>query len=222
MTCRIAVRHRATADVDVVTEDPEVVAAAAPAVANLIDAGVGELVEGSPTAAVYVDGTRVEIIETSPIEDHDAAEVEPERARLFVLAHRWGFDSAEELTIGVAETSFRVTLPVATPAALVAMKLHAFEDRQDARKQASDAWDIYRLLETHNQGGRMAGGFADAPAGLTALVGAAVQRVFVENPTRTRNRVRDYGQPQWAGILTEDVMRDLGHELAEALSVRLT
>ena len=42
----------------------------------------------------------------------------------------------------------RVTAPFATPAALVAMKLHAIETRHGVGqdKRAGDAWDLYRIL----------------------------------------------------------------------------
>lgn len=217
VTCRLAERHRATADVDVVTEDRDVVAASGSAVENVLAAGVANRMPNASPATIVVDGTKVEIIETAPLDEESAAAVEPERDRLFVLAHRWALDSAEQLRVGVIGTPFAAALPVATPSALIAMKLHAFEDRREPEKQASDAWDLYRLLEAYNRAGQMATAFARSPSGLSPIVLRAIRRVFVDDRTRTRNRVRDYGEPEWAGVMTEGVMRNLGEELIEAL-----
>lgn len=68
----------------------------------------------------------------------------PTKDALFVAAHVWALDTSIPLTIVAgARPNVRATAPFAIPAALVAMKLHAIEDRSETRgleKRAGDAW----------------------------------------------------------------------------------
>jgi hypothetical protein len=223
VTCRLATAHRATADVDFVADDPAasdrptILAATASAADNVVAAGVAEREEGVATVRLRIDGTKVEIIETSPVAPEDSALIEPELARLFVLAHRWALESATTCRIGVVGSPVEVEVPVATSAALVAMKLHALQDRSDDRKRASDAWDLFRLMDAHSQRPEFAPCFAAAPDGLTQLVQQAVARCLRDDATRTRRWMVAYGDPAWAAQATEQALIDVADEFARVV-----
>lgn len=144
-----------------------------------------------PTGAhrVLVHGTKVEILGVGPVDDEDLADV-PDKNALFVAAHAWALYTATPLTIVATDAvSIRATAPFATPAALVAMKLHASEDRRASRgqhKRAGDAWDIYRLLIDRDADGDVRRALATASPALRRLVVDAAERVLVGNATRTR------------------------------------
>jgi len=122
VTCRLGRVHRATGDVDVVAD--EVVDIAADSGAQvLIDSGVALPDPTGPDHRVFIDGTKLEIIDTVALPS-DASEIEPELSRLFVLAHRWALESAEPMRVIVADADVDAALQVAVPAALVATKLH--------------------------------------------------------------------------------------------------
>lgn len=217
VTCRLATAHRATGDVDVVADEPEVVTDTRSAADNLVAAGVAEREEGASPIRVWVEGTKVEIIETAPIDAAEVAEVEPELARLFVLSHRWALESASMCTIGVVGSTVEIDAPVAVPAALVAMKLHALQARNDDRKRASDAWDLFRLISGHSGDDAFRASFAAAPAGLVALVRDAVESTFRDDVTRTRRWIQAYGDPAWLAQTNEAALVDLASDLQAAL-----
>ena len=81
--------------------------------------------------------------------------------KMFVITHTYGMSSATLLTIEARDAhdaSTRATARVATPAALVAMKLRAMQQRRAnvLNKRASDAYDAYRLLAAHDRDGSIA------------------------------------------------------------------
>jgi Nucleotidyl transferase AbiEii toxin, Type IV TA system len=217
VACRLATAHRATQDVDIVAdESANIVSVEATAAEHLVAAGVAQRATDTTSVRLYIAGTRVEIIETTRLNPSDAADIDPEDDRLFVLAHRWALETATECTLVVGSNS-PVTLPVARPAALVAMKVHAIEDRTDDRKRASDAWDLFRLLDAHNSQGDLTAALAAGPEGLDVLVAKAIDRVFRIDVTRTRHWIRGYGEPAWVEVLTDDALSDVGAELVNGL-----
>ena len=109
------------------------------------------------------------------------------------------------------------TIPVAQPAALVAMKLHSIQTRNEDRKRASDAWDLYRLLDAHNGSGDVTAGLKSGPEGLAVLAAEALDRMFCADVTRTRRWVVAYGDPAWAPVLTEDALRSVAAEVVERI-----
>lgn len=217
VTCRLATAHRVTGDVDLVSDDALDAVTATGAIAgdNLLAAGLATRATGTESVRLLVGGTKIEIIPTYDISVEAAAEVDPERARLFVLAHRWALESATPRRIVVSGTDVEATVPVATPAALLAMKLHSIQDRSEDRKRASDAWDVLRLLSQCNGGGAMGADIRRSPAGLAALVTEALDRVFRAEATRTRRWVRGYGDPAWVRELTDEAMEDAASALID-------
>jgi len=216
VSCRLAVAHRATGDVDIVTDAPSVVAAGT-AAENLVAAGVAEREVGVEVVRLFVQGTKVEIIETTPYDPADVADVEPDAARLFVLSHRWALETASPLRIGVVGRVIEIEVPVATSPALVAMKLHAVQDRNDDRKRASDAWDLFRLIDLTSGEREFFDQIADAPPGLVELVGDVVERIFRHDVTRTRRWIQVYGEAEWAALATEDALIEAADAFAAAL-----
>jgi hypothetical protein len=207
VTCRLGHVHRTTGDVDAVVD--EVVDLAAGSGARLLlDAGIADPDPGDRQHRVFIDGTKLEIIDTQdlPADGSDLATLD----RLFVLGHRWALDSAEPLRVVVAASEVDTVLPVATPAALVVTKLHAFCDRQQEEKRASDAYDIYRLLETRDREGAVAEATNNGPGGLVDVVREVMVERFDERAVRVVRYLKTYGDPGWPPIDADDVRRVVG------------
>jgi hypothetical protein len=207
VTCRLGHVHRATGDVDAVVD--EVVGLAANSGAQLlVEAGIAEADPAERQHRVFIDGTKLEIIDTQPLptDVSDLATLD----RLFVLGHRWAFESAEPLRVVVAASDVDVALPVAVPAALVATKLHAFCDRQQEAKRASDAYDIYRLLEMRDREGEMADATSNGLPGLAEVVREVMVERFVEDAVRAVRYLKAYGDPAWPAIDADDIRRVTG------------
>ena len=143
----------------------------------------------------------------------------PERQRLFVASHSWALATATPLTlVAMGPDSVQATAPFASPAALVAMKLHAIQDRSGdgQAKRAGDAWDLHQLLSLHNRRGEISGALCTGPDSLRLAVQAAARRVLVDGAARTRSWLRTAGGVQ-AGVSAEEINR-LGQELVEGLT----
>lgn len=119
------------------------------------------------------------------------------------------------LRIGVTGSNVEVEVPVATAAALVATKLHAIQDRNDERKKASDAWDLFRLIDLNAGDRGFAADIAKAPEGLAAIMHAGVHRIFGSEVTRTRRWMQVYGQPEWAAVATEAALVGIADAFAD-------
>jgi hypothetical protein len=101
-------------------------------------------------------------------------------------------------------------LPVAMPAALVATKLHAYCDRQQDEKRASDAYGIYRLVETRDRDGALAKATNDGPPGLAEVVREVILERFVDGAARVVRYLKAYGDPGWPPIDSDDLRRVIG------------
>jgi len=207
VTCRLGGVHRATGDIDVVAD--EVVGVAVESGAQLlVDAGVAEPDPTERHHRVFIDGTKVEIIDTQEL-PADVTDL-PQLNRLFVLGHRWAFESSEPLRVVVTGSDVDAVLPVATPPALLATKIHAFCDRQREEKKGSDAYDIYRLLETYDQHGSIATAMLGGPGSIAAVVQDVLDRRFVDDATRVVRYLKTYGDPGWPTIESDDIRRVVG------------
>jgi len=108
-------------------------------------------------------------------------------------AHRYALESATPVTLLARDGDVRATVPVATAGALVAMKLHAIQDRRPAGgldKRASDAWDIYRLLLDLDRTGDVRRELAGLRQPLRRAVSAALRQVVVQQSRRTAGWLR--------------------------------
>lgn len=205
--CRLAAVHRATQDVDTVTETT------APTAVEVITSSIGTPDPANP-GRVFVDGVTIDVIDTESFRHEDLDGLDP-GDRLFVVSHRWALDTATdtELVAGDASASIRV----ATPPALVAMKSGALLGgrTREPRKRASDLYDLYRLVLEYDRNGGIADVLTAAPFGLGPLVGEALRSRVVEEPERAIRWLLD-GGPEMNAV-TPDDLRDVIGPLVDRL-----
>jgi hypothetical protein len=182
VSARLQQAHRATADLDAVVDD----STPPPAVDALL-ALPGAQPDPTGEHRVLIEGVKIEIQGTEPLDAERLVGLSDKQI-LYVTSHRYALDSAAPVIL-VAETDgTRATIPVATAGALIAMKLHAIEDRRTGaspEKRASDAWDMYRLLLDLDARGAVRDELAQAPEALRGVALAAAERVFVTRAART-------------------------------------
>ena len=138
-------------------------------------------------------GTKVEILGVDKLDDHEDLSWATKDDALFVLAHRWALDTARPLRIIAGDDhDVEATAPLATPAALIAMKLHAIETRSAGSldKRAGDAWDLYRILADLDHDGAVSAAILTAPPALRTMVVDAVDRILVTGAARTHGWMR--------------------------------
>lgn len=199
--CRLAAVHRATQDVDTVTETT------APAAVEVITSSIGEPDPSNPNR-VLIDGIKVDVIDTESFQYEDLDGIDPVD-RLFVVSHRWALDTATETEIVAGEVT--AAIPVATPPALVAMKSGAVLGGRprEPRKRASDLYDLYRLVLEFDRTGGIGDALAAAPFGLGRLVADALQDRVVEQPERAVRWLLD-GGPETSSVSADDLRDVLG------------
>lgn len=138
---------------------------------------------------VYLDGTKVEVLPVRVIERDEDLEDIPEKDALFVAAHAWALTTGTDVELMAADDpGRRVKATFATPAALVAMKLHAIENRSQTSgidKRAGDGWDLFRLLVDLDGGGAVREAFAETLPTFRAHVLAAAERILITHAART-------------------------------------
>lgn len=113
--CRLSAVHRATQDIDTVTETT------APTAIEVIRSSIGQADPSNPNR-VFVDGVKVDVIDTEGFAAADLEGIEV-ADRLFVVSHRWALDKATETEIVAGDVT--ASIRVATPAALVGTKTGA-------------------------------------------------------------------------------------------------
>jgi Nucleotidyl transferase AbiEii toxin, Type IV TA system len=210
---RLGSAHRATTDVDTVVHE-----GASPAAIEVLSALSGAVRDLANGHRVVFDGTKIELLEVGNVGVGDLDGI-PEKHALFVASHAWALESATFVEVVANEApDEHVTARFATPAALMAMKLHAIEDRSSTSgidKRAGDGWDIFRLLVDLDGNGALRSAFADASDELRDLVGRAVDRVLVSGAARTAGWMR--GGDELMGAVTSDQLRAVGGPLLDAL-----
>lgn len=79
---------------------------------------------------MLLEGIRVEVIDVGQLPPTEDLDDLSDRQRLFIASHSWALSTATPLTVASeGPDASDATAPFATPAALVAMKLHAIQDR---------------------------------------------------------------------------------------------
>ena len=159
----------------------------------LVELAIARPDPGGKDHRVFVDGTKLEIIETQDLHE-GIDEVNSTPSRLFLLGHRWALVGAEPTRVTVAGTSIDVVLPIATSAALVATELHAVCARPRDETRVSDAYDVFRLLEAHDADGGIASAINDGPRGLAEAVNELAADRLVENAERVVRYLKVYGE----------------------------
>lgn len=111
------------------------------------------------------------------------------------------------------------TAPLASPAALVAMKLHAIEDRRPQAgvdQRAGDAWDLYWLLADLDADASIRNAFNDALAPVRTAVRSAPITILDTGAARTCSWLRAGGAAMAA--VTTDELRFLAAPLIATLA----
>lgn len=205
--CRLAAVHRATQDVDTVTETT------APTAVEVIATSIGQHDPSNPSRAI-VEGITIDVIDTESFRPEDLDGVDSAN-QLFIVSHRWALDTATatELVAGDEVASIRV----ATPSALVAMKSGAILGgrMREPRKRASDLYDLYRLVLEYDRGGGIADALSAAPFDLGHLVADALAARIVDEPERAVRWLLA-GGPEMSNVTPDDLRNVIG-PLAERL-----
>jgi hypothetical protein len=209
---RLATAHRVTDDLDAVTWTED----------GTSDAPIAVLLEHGATRSrngVDLGDVHIDLIAVSDYEP-DQLSVDVDDS-MFVITHTYGLSSATWLTIEARrsdDVSTRATARVATPAALVAMKLRAMQQRRAnvLNKRASDAYDAYRLLAAHDRDGSIARELATAPDGLGEWCVSRAREVFDTDASQTR-RWLAIGSPDMAAV-DIDELRTVGSLFADVLA----
>lgn len=212
VSARLGQAHRATADIDTVVDD----LTPPPAIEALLDVPGAQ---ADPTGAhrVLIDGIKVEIQGTEPFAPADLEGL-TDKQILYVGAHRYALESATAVTLVAQTDQARATIPVATPGALLAMKLHAIEDRRSGGgldKRAGDAWDIYRILLDLDRTTEVRDELAALPHPLRRVVAETATRILVERAARTISWLKA-GDERMAAVGAEE-LQALGRPVIAAL-----
>ncbi len=184
VVCRLTHPYRATSDLDTVHRRT----GNEPAQLDLLIAGGAEPsgVSGVllPTAAGAV---QVDVLEVT---DADLKNLPDDPTdRLHVLSHAWAAASATPVVIK-AEGIPEVTVAVAEPGPLVAMKLQAVMNRGSA-KEGTDLLDIIRICLDPGVGPAMRTQLSNAEQQLRADASRHAQRWFDEHAARSLRLVRN-------------------------------
>ena len=172
--------HRATRDVDVVSDDA-------------VPGAVEVLARYHPTrrsSTVIVDGIEIDVIVAQSVTNDDLDGL-TDGQRLFVAGHRWALDTAEAVRLNAGGPGV-VVVPVATPAGLVSAKSHAVgypRSTRRATKHGGDLFDVYRLVEIFDRQGQLRDALTAAPFGLGGLVAEVIDREILSNPARAANQM---------------------------------
>lgn len=215
VAARLGQAHRVTADVDTVVDQDRLPAAIA--VLRALPSATADPAGGPHR--LLLGGTKVEVIEVGQMPPGADLDELTDRERLFIASHSWALETASPLTVAsVGPDAGQATAPFATAAALVAMKLHAIQDRSgdSQAKRAGDAWDLHQLLTLHNRAGAIAATLRDAPEALRTAVQQAADTVLVAGAVRTRSWLRTSGGVQ--ATVGADEIRALGQQLLEGLT----
>jgi len=204
-----------TADVDTVVDQDRLPAA----IAVLQALPSAEVDPAGGPHRLLLGGTKVEVIEVGQMPPSVDLHELTERQRLFIASHSWALETAGPLTVAsVGPDARQAAAPFATAAALVAMKLHAIQDRSgdSQAKRAGDAWDLHQLLSLHDRSGAIAATLRRAPEAVRASVEQATDTVLVAGAVRTRSWLRTSGGIQ--ATVGADEIRALGQRLLDGLS----
>jgi hypothetical protein len=215
VAARLGQAHRVTADVDTVVDQDRLPAAIA--VLRALPSATADPAGGPHR--LLLEGTKVEVIEVGQLPPGEDLDELTDRQRLFIVSHSWALETATPLAVAsTGPDAATAVAPFATAAALVAMKLHAIQDRSgdSQAKRAGDAWDLHQLLTLHNPSGAIAAALREAPDALAAAVALATDTVLVGGATRTRSWLRTSGGVQ-ATVGAQEI-RAVGQQLLDGLS----
>lgn len=136
--CRLHSPYRATSDLDTVDRRP---AGEQSQLELLVAAGATASGPSGVLVPTRWGPVQVDVLQVSEADMRDLPDDPTDR--LHVLAHAWAATTATELVLSTPEVG-RLTVAVAEPGALIAMKLQSIMNR-GAAKEGTDLLDIVRL-----------------------------------------------------------------------------
>ncbi len=178
---RLEGAHRVTDDLDTVAtqhgDEPTVVEAVIAA------QGVDGLLKGTKVDCIAVGDIPAAELSAEHLPD-------AEDDRIFVLAHRWALDTADELTLvagAIGTIAAQVRCRFAAPASLVAMKLQSAPRRRGARadKAGGDYLDLFRLVSHPAMTRSIAVSLCEAPHDLGSWCSLEITRRMIDDADRT-------------------------------------
>lgn len=213
---QLAEAHRATEDLDSAADNDD--GGLDAAIAVLVESGQAMREDGHLR---LVNGTRVDVIEVGAIDPEHLPGVD-DNDRWFTVSHAWAVETAEIYRLIVFEDAgepiAETTVPIAPPGPLVAMKLQSHQARRRRpEKQASDVYDIYRLLVAHDRDGAVARTLATAPHGLADRSAEVLEDTFVTEASRWARQLSVYDRGGDMGRVTAEDLEVVGGIAAETL-----
>lgn len=205
--CRLSRPYRATTDLDTVSRlhAGQVGQLQLLVAAGATPSGPAGVQVQTPLGSVQVDVLEVTDADFSPLPEDPTD-------RLHVLSHAWAAQTATPVHL-VADNAPPVTVLVARPAALVAMKLRSVMNR-GAAKEGTDLLDIVRLTTDPATAVAVIDGLRAADDQLKADALLHAGRWFHDSAARTLQRIRNI--PEGAATMAEDLAL-----VAELLSAAL-
>lgn len=205
--CRLPAPHRATTDLDTVDRR----ATGESSQLQLLLAAGGT--PSGPSGAVIQTAYGLVQVDVLGITDADVDEPpEDPTHRLEVMSHAWAASTASELVLDVQHLP-PLTVRVAEPAPLIAMKLQAVMNRPTA-KEGTDLLDIVRLVLDQECGPAAFAQLQGADRQLRADALLHVRRWFDQYAAHSLSRIR--AVPEGQDVAIDDV-RLVGDLLAVAL-----
>ena len=207
--------HRATDDLDAAAQS----LADGPSRLSILVGGGDSGLERRPIDGVTVDCIDVGVTPAVGIDPEHLPDDSFDRA--FLLAHRWALDTATGAVLTVRSVEGRpiatVTCRVATPAALVAMKLQSAPRRRTERahKGPNDYGDLYALLNHTESMIGIAADLPDAPQRLGQWCIERIELEFITDAGRTARAIRN-------SMLTDPPNPDDIERLGRSVLRRLT
>jgi hypothetical protein len=208
---RLGQAHRGTQDIDTAVDQEGTI----PSRLDVVIDPSASADEGPASRPVKVDSIEVGGTPALDMDPEDLPEEEFDRA--FVLSHRWAFDTASELTLRCVQRhapDTTVTCRVATPAALVAMKIQSAPRRPPAgvQKAANDYLDLALLLSNLVLLPQIITGLAQSPHGLGAWCAERISDDFVDGAVRVAARIH---QSPASRRVTPDELSQIGRRFLD-------
>ena len=166
--------HRATSDIDLVTASDT----SPPEAVELLAAA-----HRSQAHPLLVAGVKVDLISTNPFAT-EHLDTLGDADRLFAISHRWAFEEAVPTGLTTRDSDV-VTVPVATPAGVLAAKGHAIgypTSMRRATKHAADLLDMFRLVDLYDRDGTLAAAIVAGPPDLARLIAVVAEAQILANP----------------------------------------
>lgn len=202
VSVRLGRALRATADLDAVTDYRY-----APTTLEVLQQRDDAIYDPAEPHSIIVAGGEIQFQDVVPLSDDGVAELEGANL-LYVASHAHALSAATPIQIVAVDGDVEVAavVRVATPGALVAMKLHAYLDRRRVAgpdKRPGDMWDIYNLLL--HRGDEAAEDLASGSRRLRDVVEATAREELIDGCARARSVLRLSNDERYQAITAEEL-----------------